>query len=93
MYAINKGDNAGWPYIYYDQEQKKKILAPEYGGDGKKEGDSKFINPVAAYPGHLAPNGLLFYTGDQFPENIKMALLLPSMVHGTVHLNHRQVSL
>jgi glucose/arabinose dehydrogenase len=71
MYAINKGDNAGWPYIYYDQEQKKKILAPEYGGDGKKEGDSKFINPVAAYPGHLAPNGLLFYTGDQFPEKYK----------------------
>jgi glucose/arabinose dehydrogenase len=73
MYAIKKGDNAGWPYIYYDQEQSKKILAPEYGGDGKKDGDpgNKFINPAAAYPGHLAPNGLLFYTGDQFPEKYK----------------------
>jgi glucose/arabinose dehydrogenase len=71
MYAINKGDNAGWPYIYYDQEQGKKILAPEYGGDGKKVGDSKFIDPAAAYPGHLAPNGLLFYTGNQFPEKYK----------------------
>ncbi|MCQ6956696.1 PQQ-dependent sugar dehydrogenase [Mucilaginibacter aquariorum] len=73
MYAIKKGDNAGWPYIYYDQEQRKKILAPEYGGDGKKDGDPthKFINPAAAYPGHLAPNGLLFYTGDQFPEKYK----------------------
>jgi glucose/arabinose dehydrogenase len=71
MYAINKGDNAGWPYIYYDQQQKKKIIAPEYGGDGKKEGDSKFIEPAAAYPGHLAPNGLLFYTGDQFPAKYK----------------------
>ncbi|MDB5130056.1 PQQ-dependent sugar dehydrogenase [Mucilaginibacter sp.] len=73
MYAIKKGDNAGWPYIYYDQEQGKKILAPEYGGDGKKDGDptNKFINPAAAYPGHLAPNGLLFYTGDQFPEKYK----------------------
>jgi glucose/arabinose dehydrogenase len=71
MYAINKGDNAGWPYIYFDQEQNKKILAPEYGGDGKKEGDSKFIDPVVAFPGHLAPNGLLFYTGSQFPEKYK----------------------
>ncbi|MFD0794076.1 PQQ-dependent sugar dehydrogenase [Mucilaginibacter litoreus] len=71
MYALNKGDNAGWPYIYYDHQQNKKIVAPEYGGDGKKEGDSKFINPVAAYPGHLAPNGLLFYTAAQFPEKYK----------------------
>ncbi|RYU92284.1 sorbosone dehydrogenase [Mucilaginibacter terrigena] len=73
LYAINKGDNAGWPYIYYDQQQNKKILAPEYGGDGKKDGDpgNKYINPAAAYPGHLAPNGLLFYTGDQFPEKYK----------------------
>jgi len=71
MYAINKGDNAGWPYIYYDQEQGKKILSPEYGGDGKKEGDSKYIDPVVGFPGHLAPNGLLFYTGTQFPERYK----------------------
>lgn len=73
MYAIKKGDNAGWPYIYFDQEQNKKIMAPEYGGDGKKDGDltGKFITPAAAYPGHLAPDGLLFYTGDQFPERYK----------------------
>ncbi|WP_423147666.1 PQQ-dependent sugar dehydrogenase [Rubrolithibacter danxiaensis] len=68
MYMVKKGDNAGWPYIYYDQIQKKKILAPEYGGDGKKEGGADAINPVAAFPGHLAPNGLLFYTGKMFPE-------------------------
>jgi len=73
MYALKKGDNAGWPYIYYDQQVSKKILAPEYGGDGKKDGDptNKFISPAAAYPGHLAPNGLLFYTGSQFPEKYK----------------------
>lgn len=71
LYAINKGDNAGWPFMYYDQLQHKKILAPEYGGDGKKEADSKFIDPVVAFPGHLAPDGLLFYTGNQFPEKYK----------------------
>jgi glucose/arabinose dehydrogenase len=71
MYMIKKGDNAGWPFIYYDQIQHKKILAPEYGGDGKKEGSNEFIDPVVAFPGHLAPNGLLFYTGNQFPEKYR----------------------
>jgi len=71
MYEIHKGDNAGWPYIYYDQLQNKKMLAPEYGGDGKKEGSKDYIDPVVAFPGHLAPNGLLFYTGNQFPEKYK----------------------
>jgi len=71
MYALKKGDNAGWPYMYYDQIRHKKIMAPEYGGDGKKEAVGNFIDPVAAYPGHLAPNGLLFYTGNMFPEKYK----------------------
>ena len=71
MYALNKGDNAGWPYIYYDPFQKKKMMAPEYGGDGKKEGGSEFIDPVAAFPAHTAPNAILFYTGNQFPERYK----------------------
>lgn len=71
MYALKKGDNAGWPYIYYDPIQQKKILAPEYGGDGKKEGSSEYINPAAAYPAHMAPNDILFYTGNQFPERYK----------------------
>jgi len=71
MYALNKGDNAGWPYIYYDQIQKKKILAPEYGGDGKKTGGDGTIDPVIAFPGHLAPDGLLFYTGNMFPTKYK----------------------
>ncbi|GBF19434.1 MULTISPECIES: PQQ-dependent sugar dehydrogenase [Arenibacter] len=71
LYRINEGDDAGWPYIYYDQVQKKKILAPEYGGDGKKIGGENALDPVAAFPGHLAPNALLFYTGDMFPEKYK----------------------
>lgn len=71
MYALKKGDNAGWPYIYYDPIQNKKIMAPEYGGDGKKEGGKDAIDPAMAFPAHMAPNGLLFYTGDQFPARYK----------------------
>ncbi|GBF17987.1 MULTISPECIES: PQQ-dependent sugar dehydrogenase [Arenibacter] len=71
MYMLEEGDDAGWPYIYYDHLQKKKILAPEYGGDGTKTGGENALDPVAAFPAHLAPNALLFYTGDMFPPKYK----------------------
>lgn len=73
MYEIKEGDNAGWPYAYYDQLQKKYMQAPEYGGNGKTEAEdaSQYINPLVAFPGHLAPNGMLFYTGTQFPEKYR----------------------
>ncbi|MEN9684708.1 MAG: hypothetical protein RLZZ28_494 [Bacteroidota bacterium] len=71
MYAINKGDNAGWPYIYFDPKQNKKMLAPEYGGNGKTEGGKDAINPAVVFPAHLAPNGLLFYSGKQFPAKYR----------------------
>ena len=71
MYEIHKGDDAGWPYVYYDPFQKKKILSPEYGGDGKKEGGENAIDPAVFFPAHMAPNALLFYTGNQFPAKYK----------------------
>ncbi|GAB3998213.1 sorbosone dehydrogenase family protein [Spirosoma daeguense] len=71
MYELHQGDDAGWPYVYYDHIQKKKILAPEYGGDGKKTGGEKAINPVSAFPAHMGPNALLFYTGTAFPERYR----------------------
>jgi glucose/arabinose dehydrogenase len=71
MYQVTKGTNAGWPYIYYDEFQHKKILAPEFGGDGKKTAGENAVDPIVAFPGHLAPDGLLFYTGTQFPEKYR----------------------
>ncbi len=71
MYELHEGDDAGWPYVYYDQFQKKKILCPEYGGDGKITGGEKAINPIADFPAHLGPNALLFYTGNMFPSKYK----------------------
>jgi glucose/arabinose dehydrogenase len=71
MYEVRKGADGGWPYIYYDHLQHKKILSPEYGGDGKKTGGESALDPIVSFPAHLAPNGLLFYTGNQFPETYK----------------------
>jgi glucose/arabinose dehydrogenase len=71
LYAIDEGDDCGWPYVYYDHFQKKKILAPEYGGDGKKTGGENAKDPLMAFPAHLAPNALLFYTGNMFPARYR----------------------
>jgi len=38
FFKVKEGDQFGWPYCYYDPFQKKKVLAPEYGGDGKNIG-------------------------------------------------------
>ncbi|WP_141702054.1 PQQ-dependent sugar dehydrogenase [Methyloceanibacter stevinii] len=64
------GANYGWPFCYYDPEQKKLVLAPEYGGDGgKKVGQcSEYELPVAVFPAHWAPNDLKIYKGSQFPK-------------------------
>ncbi len=69
---VEEGDDFGWPYCYWDQFQKKRLLNPEYGGDGKKQGRCANIKPpVYAFPGHWAPNDLLFYQGEMFPERYK----------------------
>ena len=66
---VNEGDDFGWPFCYYDPSQEKKVLAPEYGGNGQEIGrcaDKK--QPIMAFPAHWAPNDLVFYQGDMFPE-------------------------
>ena len=48
------------------------LLNPEYGGDGKKEGKgAEYTQPIIGFPGHFAPNDLLFYNGNQFPAHYK----------------------
>jgi glucose/arabinose dehydrogenase len=69
---IERGDDFGWPYCYHDRELGHKVLAPEYGGDGRRVGRCASVDtPLVAFPGHWAPNGLAFYTGTQFPERYR----------------------
>jgi glucose/arabinose dehydrogenase len=72
LLKIEKGADYGWPYCYYDGQQRKLVLAPEYGGDGKAVGEcATKKGPEAFFPAHWAPNGLVFYTGSQFPARYK----------------------
>ena len=72
FFKVTDGFDGGWPYYYYDQLEGKKKLNPEYGGDGHKVGDGdKLTKPLIGFPGHYAPNDILFYEGDQFPERYR----------------------
>src|SRR6185503_11154509 len=72
---IRRGSNNGWPYCFFDAVfEHRKVLAPEYGGDGQKVQGTQGINcasfnqPLATFGAHWAPNGLHFYSGEQFPK-------------------------
>jgi len=69
MYRATGGENFGWPFCFYDYTQKKLVMNPEYGGDGKEVGRcSMFTPPVVAFPAHWAPVDVGFYGGSQFPK-------------------------
>jgi glucose/arabinose dehydrogenase len=69
---IEEGDDFGWPYCFYNRFTGKKVLAPEYGGDGNTLGRCANMDmPLVGYPAHWAPNAIAFYTGTQFPERYR----------------------
>jgi glucose/arabinose dehydrogenase len=77
LFRIKKGSDCGWPYCYYDNDRKKKLLNPEYGGNREKAGvcaDKE--QSVMQFPGHMAPNAILFYTGNQFPARYKNGVFI-----------------
>ncbi|MFB3132951.1 MAG: sorbosone dehydrogenase family protein, partial [Rhodothermales bacterium] len=73
----------------YDQLQGRKVLNPEYGGDGQMvDRCAEADDPILAFPGHWAPNDLLFYTGGHFPERYQGGAFLA--FHGSWNRVPRQ---
>lgn len=72
MLEVQEGDDFGWPYCYYDHIQNRKLLNPEYGGDKETAGRcAEKEDPVAAFPGHWAPNAITFYNDESFPSKYR----------------------
>jgi glucose/arabinose dehydrogenase len=78
LVRITSGSNNGWPYCYFDAEfENKKVLAPDYGGNGQLVSNGSTIDcatfnqPLANFGAHWAPNGMHFYSGTQFPEKYR----------------------
>jgi glucose/arabinose dehydrogenase len=86
MVRIGDGSNNGWPYCFFDDQFKhKKLLAPEYGGDGVKTSTTgidcaSFNQPLATFGAHWSPDGMHFYRGAQFPQHYRGGLFV--VFHG-----------
>ena len=72
FHQVSQNDNFGWPYTYYDQIRSQRMVSPEYGGDGNTPAEpGKYKDPLIGFPGHWAPDDLIFYTGTQFPAKYR----------------------
>ncbi|HEV8263715.1 MAG TPA: PQQ-dependent sugar dehydrogenase [Gemmatimonadales bacterium] len=77
LFRLERGKDYGWPYCYFDPELKAKVLAPEYGGDGRTVGRCAAAEkPSIAFPAHWAPNALAFYSATQFPVKYRGGLFI-----------------
>jgi glucose/arabinose dehydrogenase len=77
LVKVEFGADYGWPYCYYSNQYAKKVLAPEYGGNGQEVGRcSAAKDPVLAFPGHWAPMALAFYPADAFGPKYKGGLFV-----------------
>jgi glucose/arabinose dehydrogenase len=77
LVRIQANGDYGWPYCYYSNQYRKKVLAPEYGGDGEKVGRcSTALDPLVAFPGHWAPMAMAFYPSDAFGPKYRNGLFV-----------------
>jgi len=77
LVRVESGGDYGWPYCYYSNQYRKKVLAPEYGGDGQKVGRCASAKaPLLAFPGHWAPMALAFYDSDAFGPSYRGGLFV-----------------
>ncbi len=82
FFKVREGTNLGWPFCYYDHVQGKRLRSPEYGGDGQStEGCETYDLPLATFPGHHAPNDLIFIQGEHFPDRYHGGALVA--LHGS----------
>jgi glucose/arabinose dehydrogenase len=83
MHHVVKGTDFGWPYSYYDGARKIRLLAPDYGGDGKAEAAAgAYSTPAVSFqPMRAAPVDMLFYRGRQFPAQWRGGAFIA--LHGT----------
>lgn len=58
---VEAGENYGWPAATHSREYSGGIISPEQSLPG-------MIDPALVWPSTVAPSGLAFYTGDQFPQ-------------------------
>ena len=78
LLLLQEQGDYGWPECYYDAFLQKRVLAPEYGGDGGKKIGScaNKIAPAAVFPAHWAPNAMALYDKEQFPTRYRNGVFI-----------------
>lgn len=67
-----KGSHFGFPFCH------ASMLDPVYG---KNHSCDEFVKPVLELPAHVAPLGMIFYTGTMFPQEYKNQIFIAE--HGS----------
>lgn len=78
--AKHKGEHFGYPYCHQGD-----TLDPEFG---KHRSCSEFTPPALKLGAHMAPIGMVFYTGKMFPAAYKNNIFLAE--HGSWNRNTKQ---
>jgi glucose/arabinose dehydrogenase len=73
VYVVRDGADYGWPRCHAGD-----VSDPEYGGRGACDGVEP---PAVEMQAHMAPLGLAFYDGEQFPEAYRRDLYVA--LHGS----------
>lgn len=77
LIRLRDGGDYGWPYAYYDGRRKERMIAPEYGGDGRTSvKPGRYDEPLTSYPAHWGPNALVFYETLAGPPNYRGGALI-----------------
>lgn len=72
LHRAEQGADYGWPYTFFDPRTGRRLVSPEYGGDGEQEAEEgRYAQPLHAFPAHWAPNDLVFYNASAFPERYR----------------------
>jgi glucose/arabinose dehydrogenase len=89
LFLIEQGGHYGWPYCVGDREpdlqaaDQPEIVTPD--GSPREVFCRDKVSPTALnLPPHVAPNGMAFYTGAQFPAEYQGDLFIA--LHGSYSL-------
>ena len=75
MTSVQDGGFYGWPWSYYGQHVDRRVQPP------RPDMVEKAIKPDYALSSHVAPLGILFYTGNALPEKYQHGVFISE--HGS----------
>jgi len=70
MHLLRDQIELGWPTTYWDPLRRQRMLAPEFGGDGRLTAEpGRFPDPLVAFPAHWAPMQMAVNITQHFPNH------------------------